>query len=75
MTGTCKRCKEKTGLTTLSYFNTDEICRDCQTIETHHPKYDDARAAELLACQNGNYNFEGIGLPDDFNEHHMEMSG
>jgi hypothetical protein len=74
MTGTCKRCNTKVYATTLSFFNTDEICRDCQLIESHHPKYGEARAAELQACKNGNYNFEGIGLPDDFNEHQKDMT-
>lgn len=61
----CERCKGDTMVLQMSYFNTDEICLDCRAKERAHPKFEEARAAEHEACKAGNYNFPGIGLPDD----------
>lgn len=49
----------------MSRFNTDAICLDCNAKEKRHPKYPEAEAAELEAVRSGDYNFPGIGKPDD----------
>ena len=64
-TGHCQRCGMKTSESTLSMFNTDELCVLCQRREEAHPDYQKACDAEYAACLGGNYNFPGIGLPDD----------
>lgn len=61
----CCRCHEPLEAFTMSRFNTDEICIPCLEREQKHPKYQEAYDAELKACQNGNYNFLGIGCPPD----------
>jgi len=61
----CPRCKKDTNVHTMSMFNTQEICIPCKKIEQRHPQYDKARDAEFEQVRNGNYNFEGIGLPAD----------
>jgi hypothetical protein len=61
----CDRCGALARATTMSYFNTDTICMDCRTRERAHPKFEEARDAEIAACKGGNFNFPGIGLPDD----------
>jgi hypothetical protein len=47
-------------------FNTDVICLECKDKETKHPRYKEAQEAERKAVLNGNFNFPGIGLPNDF---------
>jgi len=61
----CKRCGKDKGAFTMSRFNTDRICMDCQEKEKAHPDYPKAVEAELAQCKQGNYNFEGIGKPAD----------
>lgn len=61
----CDRCGEKTGAFITSYFNTEIICMDCQKKESAHPQYEHAREVEIAAVERGDYNFPGIGLPDD----------
>jgi hypothetical protein len=41
------------------------ICSVCQDRERAHPKYAEARAVEESQVRAGNYNFPGIGLPED----------
>jgi hypothetical protein len=65
MTGTCERCGEHTGTTTVSYFNTEEICMPCRETERAHPGFAAARAAEEKAVRLGDWNFEGVGLPEE----------
>jgi hypothetical protein len=43
----------------------DMICFNCSDLERAHPKYREAREAELEALKRGDYNFPGIGKPDD----------
>jgi hypothetical protein len=50
---------------TMSRFNTDMVCEDCESREKAHPKYAEAKAAELAAVRRGEHNFPGIGLPPD----------
>jgi hypothetical protein len=61
----CERCGEVAGTHTWSQFNTDLICIPCQGKEKQHPDYERAREAELAAIRRGNWNFEGIGKPQD----------
>lgn len=62
---TCDRCKEEAKIFQMSRFNTDNCCMECLEKEKRHPMYAKAVAAERAAVLAGNYNFEGIGLPDD----------
>jgi hypothetical protein len=61
----CDRCKSPMSAYSMSYFNTEEICFECVEKERAHPAFERARDAELKACQGGNFNFPGIGLPAD----------
>jgi hypothetical protein len=61
----CERCNNKANISTGSIFNTQQICMPCKDKETAHPKYDEARKAEMRAVKNGDYNFPGIGKPSD----------
>lgn len=49
----------------MSLFNMDMCCMECIDKEKKHPKFKEASEAELNALQQGNYNFPGIGLPED----------
>jgi len=62
----CQRCNKKSdnGLI-ISIFNTEMICDDCKEKERRHPQYEKAREREYEEIKNGNYNFDGIGLPND----------
>ena len=58
----CDRCKKETDITIMSRLNTDIICLDCEEKEKKHPRYEEAREAELDACRRGDFNFPGIGF-------------
>lgn len=62
----CARCKKEVTSFIMSMFNTDVICLECKDKETKHPRYKEAQEAERKAVLNGNFNFPGIGLPNDF---------
>lgn len=62
---TCDRCRKETRSSSMSYFNTDVICPDCDAEERAHPDYERAREIELEHVRNGDYNFRGVGLPHD----------
>ena len=62
---TCVRCDAQNAVTTMSRFNTDIICTDCETTERAHPRYQEAADAELAAVKRGNYNYPGIGKPEN----------
>ncbi len=49
----------------MSKFNKDEICMPCKDKEQAHPDYKRASDVEIEEIKKGNYNFEGIGLPED----------
>lgn len=49
----------------MSMFNTQECCIPCIEKERAHPDYEKAREAERSAIANGDFNFIGIGLPED----------
>lgn len=57
----CERCGKQTISTVMSWFNTENICRECEKIEEADPRYEEAREADRAACRAGNYNFQGIG--------------
>lgn len=61
----CDRCAADTRSYSMSYFNTDTICPECEAKERAHPKFSEARDAEIAACKRGNFNFPGIGKPSD----------
>jgi len=62
----CERCGGDTkGKTTTSMFNQQVICMVCKDTEKKHTKYKDAHDADDAAILSGDYNFPGIGLPDD----------
>lgn len=61
----CDRCGEPMRAWTVSYFNYDRICMNCDKAERAHPDFHRAVAEETAACQRGDYNFPGIGKPDD----------
>ncbi len=61
----CDRCKDKTLGVTMSRFNTDMICRDCEEKEKAHPDYGEAVWMEAQAVKHGDMNFPGIGKPAD----------
>jgi hypothetical protein len=61
----CDRCKVSCWTTIMSMFNTETLCNKCLEEEKAHPKYQEARDEEVDALLKGNYNFPGIGLPED----------
>jgi len=58
----CQRCSKQTNVTTMSFFNTQTICMDCEEAERKRPDYAKAKKAEEDACRRGDFNFPGIGL-------------
>ena len=60
----CSRCG-KSAPFTMSLFNLDKICVECQDKEKQHPDYPKAVTAELAELKKGNRNFKGIGKPKD----------
>ena len=64
---TCDRCGASLKLRahTMSKFNTETICMDCEAKERAHPRYAEADRAESEAVRRGDYNFPGIGKPVD----------
>jgi hypothetical protein len=61
----CERCGKLTIGLIMSIFNTEMICIDCKEKEDVHPDYRRAKNRELEAVKQGNYNFKGIGKPND----------
>jgi recombinational DNA repair protein (RecF pathway) len=68
LTQTCERCGRSTNITKMSFFNTDQCCPHCIEVEEKHPDYPAAKEAEHKALVGGNYNFPGIGLPEDLQQ-------
>ena len=62
---TCERCNNEANATTMSWFNTQMICKPCRTKELSHKDIEKAKAKELEQVKQRNYNYEGIGLPSD----------
>ncbi len=61
----CDRCQKPANVIIMSIFNMDMCCTKCIEAERAHPDCQMARDEELKQLQAGNYNYEGIGLPDD----------
>jgi recombinational DNA repair protein (RecF pathway) len=61
----CARCGKQTTMTSMSYFNTDVLCMECDEKERAHPKFKEAQAEEEKHVRAGNYNFKGVGKPAD----------
>ena len=61
----CHRCKSVSNGLSMSFFNTDWICIECNKKEIAHPEYAKAKEAEVKEIINGNLNFKGIGKPAD----------
>ena len=61
----CDRCHKETNATMMSKFNTDILCLECIEAEKKHPLYLRACQIELEHVKAGDYNFEGIGKPED----------
>jgi len=64
----CERCFKETVTTTMSMFNTDTCCMDCIDVEKMHPDYDKAKKIELDYIRKKDYTFQGIGLPEDYDD-------
>jgi len=63
--GQCERCGGESKNFKGSYFNTEMICGTCQEKEQQHESYKLAVEVENMQVKMGNYNYEGIGLPND----------
>lgn len=61
----CYRCGKETEIYSMSFFNTDLCCEECLEKERKHPRFKLAHAAEVAACERGDFNFAGIGKPED----------
>jgi hypothetical protein len=61
----CERCGERDCALSVSYMNTDQVCLDCNADERRAPGYEAAKAAEIEAVRNGDYNFPGVGLSEE----------
>lgn len=61
----CDRCGATNVTLSMSMFNTDMICFECERKEKRHPKYKEALRTEYDAIKNGNFNFKGVGKPSD----------
>jgi hypothetical protein len=49
----------------MSWFNIQMICKSCDEKELSHKDIEKAKAKDLEQFKQGNYNYEGIGLPSD----------
>ena len=63
--GHCHRCLQSSPCYTMSWFNRELICGDCDDKEHQHPQIEEAKRADWEACKAGNWNFPGIGKPQD----------
>ncbi|MBU1249470.1 MAG: gamma-glutamylcyclotransferase [Proteobacteria bacterium] len=61
----CDRCGKSTNTFRMSWFNTDNLCPKCVEKEKNHPMYAKAKEVEHNEVLAKNYNFPGIGKPDD----------
>lgn len=60
----CQRCgKINAKSLKMSWFNTEMICNTCQRVESKLPEYRFAKEMERQQVLNGNYNYQGLGLP------------
>ena len=66
--GKCQRCRKDTTVTSMSKFNTQMCCIECLEIEKGHPQYNTAVTLEIAAVKQGNFNYQGIGLPSGYSK-------
>lgn len=71
----CERCNKVTVAWRMSWFNTQNICLECDAEERKHPDYAVAKKAVYEQEQQGNRNYEGIGLPSDLQEKYERLEG
>lgn len=64
----CDRCGKESQVFKMSFFNTQECCANCLLIEQLHDEYANAKSKEREECLNGNYDYEGVGLPSNYEE-------
>ena len=58
----CRRCFTETRVFSMSCFNDDDICLDCQDDERFCPNYGRARSVESSQLRSGLTMVGGIGL-------------
>ena len=58
----CQRCGKETTTTTMSWYNEQMICMECDKAEQNRSDIKEAKEADRNAINNGNYNYKGIGL-------------
>lgn len=56
----CVRCREYARISTVSWFNTDVICKTCSEIEEKHPLFQRAKDTERKEVEKGNLNYPGL---------------
>ena len=61
----CERCRQPSQVFTGSIFNQQLVCVPCVLKERAHPRFLEAAEAEEAAVRRGDFNFPGIGLPED----------
>jgi len=61
----CERCGIETQVHMMSMFNKEKCCLSCIELEKAHPMYIVACKEEIKALSNGNWNYDGIGLPKE----------
>lgn len=61
----CDRCRKESKSVRMSRFNTDLCCEACLNKEKKHPLYQEAARIEWEHVLEGDYNFEGVGKPED----------
>ena len=61
----CDRCGRDVIAYMMSFFNEDKCCLACLDKERKHPRFKLAHAAEVAACERGDFNFPGVGKPAD----------
>jgi hypothetical protein len=59
----CDRCKKATHTYTMSWFNEDYICMQCNDEEEKHPDFEFAKNVEVAYTRRGNMNYPGVGYP------------
>ncbi len=58
----CDRCHKSISQASISKFNSDIICSNCNDKEINHPKYQEATKINQEVKSS---NFRGIGKPQD----------
>jgi len=64
----CNRCNEDMTAFHGSWFTSEVICSICEQVEKLHPLFELAQEIENIALLLKDYNFPGIGKPEDFDD-------